>query len=404
VSDTLVLLNASEIATCASPDERSVLSGSALAMVAGYIDQVGPQSAVLAQYPNAQPIDCSGQVLTPGFVDSHTHAVFGGWRAAEYELRSRGLDYMEIARRGGGINASVSDVRARSEAELIELTLPRLQRALEHGTTTIEIKSGYGLRLTDELKLLRVIKEISALTPLSVVPTFLGAHDVPLEYHDRRADYVRLLIEQMLPAVAEANLARFCDVFVEPGAFDGSEARAILTAAARHGLIAKLHADEFQNSGGAELAAELGAASADHLGAISERGIAAIAASSTVATLLPATLFFLGKPSYAPARALIDAGATVALASDFNPGTAPSASMPLVLTMACSQMRMTPLEALHAATAGGARALRLADVGVLARGARADVVAWDIASHVEIPYRFGAPPVLRVWKSGKPVV
>lgn len=404
MSDRLVLSNANEIVTCASPDERSVLSASALAIVDGCIDFVGSQSAVLERYPDAHQVDCSGQVLTPGFVDSHTHAVFGGWRAAEYELRSRGLDYMEIARRGGGINASVADVRSRSEAELIQLTLPRLQRALEHGTTTIEIKSGYGLRLADELKLLRVIKDVAALTPLSVAATFLGAHDVPLEYRNQRADYVRLLIEEMLPAVADAELARFCDVFVEPGAFDASEARAILAAGARHGLIPKLHADEFENSGGAELAAEIGAASADHLGAISERGITAIAASATVATLLPATLFFLGKTTYAPARALIDAGATVALATDFNPGTAPSASMPLVLTMACSQMRMTPLEALYAATAGGARALRLDDAGVLARGARADIVAWNVTSHVEIPYRFGAPPVTKVWKSGKPVV
>jgi imidazolonepropionase len=311
---------------------------------------------------------------------------------------------MEIARRGGGINASVSDVRARSEVELVQLTLPRLQRALEHGTTTIEIKSGYGLTLADELKLLRVINEVAALTSLSVVPTFLGAHDVPLEYRDQRADYVRLLIEEMLPAVADARLARFCDVFLEPGAFDRSEARSILEAAAHYGLIPKLHADEFQNSGGAELAVEIGAASADHLGAISERGIAAIAASETVATLLPATLFFLGKQNYAPARALIDAGATVALATDFNPGTAPSVSMPLVLTMACSQMRMTPIEALYAATRGGASALRLEDVGVLARGARADIVAWNVTSHAEIPYRFGAPPIMKVWKSGKPVV
>jgi imidazolonepropionase len=208
----------------------------------------------------------------------------------------------------------------------------------------------------------------------------------------------------MLPAIASERLAVFCDVFMEPGAFEPVEAREILRAGAAHGLIPKLHADEFENSAGAELAAEIGAASADHLGAISETGIAALAHSSTVATLLPATLFFLGKQRFAPARALLEAGATVALATDFNPGTAPSAGMPLVLTLACSQMRMTPLEALVAATRGGARALRLDDVGVLQSGARADVLAWNVLSHVEIPYHFGSPPLAGVWKAGRRVV
>jgi imidazolonepropionase len=254
--------------------------------------------------------------------------------------------------------------------------------------------------LEAELKLLRVIRRIATRTPLTVIPTFLGAHDVPLDYRSARAAYVHLIIDQMIPAVAQERLAKFCDAFVEPGAFTAPEARAILVAGVAHGLLPKLHADEFENSCGAELAAELNAVSADHLGAISEQGIAAIARSKTVATLLPVTLFFLGKTGYAPARKLIDAGATVALATDFNPGTAPSPSMQLVLTIACSQMRMTPLEALIAATAGGARALGLDDTGILKRGAPADVIVWNTARHAEIPYRCGAAPIMGVWKAG----
>jgi imidazolonepropionase len=400
LSKTLVFTGAAEIVTCRHTDERAVLRNSALAVADGRIEAVGATDKILEQYARAERVDCSGAVITPGFVDSHTHAVFGSWRAAEYEMRSRGLDYMEIARRGGGINASVADVRTRSEDELVELAVQRLELALQAGTTTIEIKSGYGLSLEGELKLLRVISAVAKRTRLTVVPTLLGAHAVPLEYRDRRADYVRLVCDEMIPAAAQQGLAKFCDVFMEPGAFSADEARRILSAGSAHGLLPKLHADEFENSAGAELAAELNAVSADHLGAISARGIEAIAASQTVATLLPVTLFFLGKMRYAPARQLIDSGATVALASDFNPGTAPSPNLQLALTIACSQMRMTPLEALAAATAGGARALRLDDVGVLERGKYADIVVWKTASHAEISYRCGFAPIIGVWKRG----
>jgi imidazolonepropionase len=396
---TTIFTNAAEVL-----DGTTVHVGYALAIKDGAVSALGPQDQILAAHGDAVHVDCTGRVLTPGFVDSHTHAVFGGWRAAEYEMRSRGLNYMEIARRGGGINASVASVRALPEDALLEMALSRLHFALRHGTTTIEIKSGYGLSLQDELKLLRVIRRLADYTVLDIVPTFLGAHDVPLDYRDKRADYVRLIAEEMIPAVAQERLATFCDVFMEPGAFTAAETRTILEAGRAHGLVPKLHADEFENSGAAELAVELGAASADHLGAISDRGIAALAAAETVATLLPATLFFLGKTSYAPARRLIDAGATVALATDFNPGTAPSSSMPLVLTMACSQMQMTPLEAINAATRGGARAVRRMDCGTLATGARGDIVVWNVTTHVEIPYHFGAPPVAAVWKAGNRVV
>lgn len=402
--DVTLFTNVAELLTCETAREESVVKGAALAIEAGRVIAAGEATELEGRYPDAARVDCGGGVITPGFVDSHTHAVFGGWRAGEYELRSLGTPYMEIARRGGGIHASVRDVRARSEDELVELARPRLDRMLRLGTTTVEIKSGYGLEPDAELRMLRAARRLAAEGPLDIVTTFLGAHEVPREYAGRTDEYTAHVADTMIPAVANAGLATFCDVFMEPGVFDGRQSRRILEAGIRHGLIPKLHADELENSGGAELAAELGAASADHLGAISEAGIAALANGRTVATLLPATLFFLGRTRYAPARRLLDAGVSVALATDFNPGSAPSMSMPLVLTLACSQMGMTPREAIHAATAGGARALRLEDGrGTLRPGAPADFVLWAVEDHREIPYRFGWPPVAGVWKRGRRV-
>jgi imidazolonepropionase len=403
--ETLILADAGQVVTCTEPTEAGVRREVALALADGRIAAMGDATALTKRFPGAQRFDCKGGILTPGFVDSHTHAVFGVWRSKEYALRSRGMSYMEIARAGGGIHASVRDVRARSENELLELALPRLQSMMRHGTTTAEVKSGYGLDTGAELRMLRVIRALDSAQAVDLVPTFMGAHEFPQEYAQRRDAYVDLLVDEMIPAVAGEGAARFCDVFMEPGVFDASQTRRVLEAGIRHGLTPKLHADELEPSGGAELAVELGAASADHLGCVSDEGIAALAQSTTVATLLPATLFFLGKREYAPARRLIDAGATVALASDFNPGSAPSPSMPLVLTIACSQMGMEPIEALYAATAAGARALRLHDGrGTLQEGAPADVVLWDAADYTEIAYRFGAPPVRAVWKHGERVV
>ncbi|CAN5672676.1 imidazolonepropionase [soil metagenome] len=403
--NALLFSGAREIVTCAPPQAECVRAREAVLVRDGRIAAVGAASALLAQEPSAQPIDCDGGTITPGFVDSHTHAVFGGWRAEEYALRSRGMSYMEIARRGGGINASVRDVRARSEDELVELTRPRLETMLRLGTTTVEVKSGYGLDTGSELKQLRAVRRLQGEAVVDVIPTFLGAHEFPLEYRDQPEAYVDLIVNEMIPAVAEERLAVFCDVFMEPGVFTAAQSRRVLEAGLEHGLLPKLHADELENSGAAELAVQLGAASADHLGAISEAGIDAIAGSATVATLLPATLLFLGKRQYAPARRLIDAGATVALATDFNPGSSPTQSMALVLTLACSLMGMNPLEAIIAATAGGARALRMTDgTGTLQPGAPADLVVWDVASHMELPYRFGTPPLRGVWKRGVRVV
>jgi imidazolonepropionase len=400
VSATL-FSNAHEVVTCSGNADERVRIGADVLVVDGVVAAVGPGAAADPRAGDAERVDCSGRLITPGFVDSHTHAVFGGWRAAEYALRSRGVPYMEIARRGGGINASVRDVRGRSEDELVALTVPRLEAMLRLGTTTVEVKSGYGLDTESELKQLRAVRRASTESPLDVVPTFLGAHEFPPEHSEQRDTYVEIIVAEMIPAVAAEGLAVFCDVFMEPGVFTRDQTRRVLTAGLEHGLRPKLHADELENSGAAELAAELGAASADHLGAISDAGIGALAASGTVATLLPATLLFLGRREYAPARRLIDAGVTVALATDFNPGSSPTPSMPLVLTLACSQMGMDPLEAIVAATAGGARALGLDDGrGTLRVGAPADLVLWDVASHEELPYRFGSAPLRGVWKRG----
>ncbi|HEX6135347.1 MAG TPA: imidazolonepropionase [Longimicrobiales bacterium] len=400
----VLFTGASEIITCTATTPDIVMRNAALLVENGRVSRVGPLEAIGAAAADAMRVPCDGCVITPGFVDSHTHAVFGGWRAAEYAMRSRGVPYMEIARGGGGINASVRDVRASSEEELIELTRQRLELMLGGGTTTAEVKSGYGLDAATELKQLRVIRALDG-APMKLVPTFLGAHEFPPEYRERRDAYVDLIVREMIPAVAEQKLAIFCDVFMEPGVFDGAQTRRILEAALEHGLVPKLHADELENSGAAELAAELGAASADHLGAISDAGIAALSHSDTVATLLPATLLFLGRTRFAPARRLLDAGAAVALATDFNPGSSPTTSMQLVLTLACSQMGMDPLEAIVAATAGGARALRLSDgTGTLRPGAPADLVVWQISDHRELPYRFGAAPMRELWRRGERVL
>jgi imidazolonepropionase len=410
--DAVLFLNAAQIARCtgspraeAGNDPAAVIAGAGVAVVDGRIAAVAAEAELVARYPGAERVDCAGGVLTPGLVDSHTHAVFGRYRTEEYALRCQGVPYMEIALRGGGINASVRDLRGRSEDELVEMALPRLAEMLRCGTTTAEVKSGYGLSTRDELKTLRAIRRLADLQPIRLIPTFLGAHEVPPEYRERREEYVDLLVEEMIPAVAESRLAVFCDVFMEPGVFDRAQSERILRAGLDHGLRPKLHADELEGSGGAELGAELGAASADHLGAISDAGIAALAGARTVATLLPGTLFFLGRPRFAPGRALLDAGATVAVATDFNPGSCPTPSLPFAMTTACSRMGLSPLESLRAATAGGAAALELTDLtGTLQSSAPADLALWRVSTVEEIPYRLAAPILQGVWREGRRVL
>lgn len=380
-------------------------TGEALAILDGRVAGVGEPGALRARWPAARAERWAGCVLAPGFVDSHTHAIFGRWRVEEFELRARGADTMQIHAAGGGIAASVRDLRGLCEDELVERTRPRLRRMLEHGTTTVEIKSGYGLSLEDELRMLRAIRRLASEGPLEVVATFLGAHAVPPEFAGRRADFVNAVVEEMIPRVAEGGLAEFCDVFVEPGVFTAEDGERILTAARGHGLGAKVHADEFEWGGGAELAVRVGAASADHLGAVSDEGIEALAASQTVATLLPGTLFFVGKQRFAPARRLVEAGAAVALATDFNPGTSPTTNMQMMMSLAVARMGMTPAEAFVAATANGAAALRrVAGEGTLVVGAPADVVAFAVSDYRHVAYRYGENHCVAVWKRGVRVV
>ncbi|HET9385393.1 MAG TPA: imidazolonepropionase [Gemmatimonadales bacterium] len=364
----------------------------------------GERVAWVGPRPQAPPTDhvveVSG-VIFPGLIDCHTHAVFGAPRLDDHERRALGVDYKAIAAAGGGILQSVRDVRARSEAELEDLTRARLRTLIGNGATTIEVKSGYGLELEAELKQLRVIKRLAAELPATLVPTFLGAHEVPPEYRSQRAEYVRLVCEEMIPAVAREQLAQCCDVFCEPGVFSTAESRQILTAATRHGLAVKLHADELDGSGGAELGAELGALSADHLAAISDSGIKALAASPTVAVLLPATMVFLGKRSQAPARRLVDAGAAVALATDYNPGTSPTMSLPLVMALGVSQLGLRHAEVVTAVTVNAAAALGLAETrGQIAPGCVADLTIAAVDDWREVAYWMGRGVVSAVWTAG----
>ncbi|HAZ30799.1 TPA: imidazolonepropionase [Candidatus Acetothermia bacterium] len=360
----------------------------------GRIADVGTGSTPRFSGPS---LDAEGRVVTPGLVDPHTHAVFAGSRVQEFLARARGERYT-----GGGILTTVRAVREATEEELVALARPRLLRMLGWGVTTVEVKSGYGLSIEDEVKLLRVVRQISAELPLTIVPTFMGAHAFPPEIS--REAYLRLLREELIPAVAEDSLARFCDVFCDRGFYTVEEARAILHAARGAGLKLKIHADELADVGAASLAAELRAVSAEHLLHVSPAGIRALATAGVVAILLPATAFVLNEP-YPPARGLIQAGVPVALGTDFNPGSSPVASLPLVLSLAVLKLGMSPEEVLVAATLNAAAAIGLADaVGSLEPGKRGDLVVWDARSYEEIPYWIGQNLVWAVIRGGEAVV
>ena len=329
-------------------------------------------------------------VALPGFVDCHTHPVFGGTRADEYEMRCQGKSYEEIAAAGGGIRASVRQLREASLDQLEDRAERHFRQFLAHGTTTIEAKSGYGLSLEDELKSLQVLSALRGRSRLEIVPTFLGAHDVPDEMRGARDEYVRRIIEDMIPRVAQEGLARFSDVFCDTGYFTVEESRAILQAAKQSGLSLRIHAEQLAHSGGARLAAELGALSADHLDWIDGEDIEALRKAGTVATLLPGATFNLGLTHYPPARQLIEAGVPVALATDFNPGSCFTLNMQLILSIACSQMKMTPAEAITAATLNAAYSLGLSDrLGSIEEGKQADIVLMNVSDYREIPYFFG---------------
>lgn len=414
----LAVIRARQLVTLAGPArprtglelrELAIIENGGVLVQDGLITAVGPSREVesLAS-PYAARVDATGCVVIPGFVDAHTHPVFAGTREDEYEMRALGATYQEIAAHGGGILSTVRKTRAASEDELFDLAVPRIKWMLAHGTTTIEAKSGYGLTLEDELKILRVIRRLNDETPMDVVPTFLGAHEAPEEFRgspDGRSEYLRIVIEEMLPAVAEERLARYCDVFCESHVFTVDESRTVLRRASELGMKARIHADQLSLSGGAQLAVELGAATADHLEWVDEAGISAIAASGVVAVLLPGAVFNLGLRRYPPARALIEAGARVALATDFNPGSSPTPSMQMVLSIACTQMGMTPAEALTAATINAAFTVNRADkIGTLEVGRRADLVVCDCSDYRQIPYFFGVNHARTVVKSGSVVV
>ncbi len=372
--------------------ELGLIRDGALLVHGDRITAIGPRRRIerLKEARRAVKLDFGGRVVLPGFVDSHTHLIFPSSRAAEYEQRISGKTYAQIARAGGGIHSTVKNLRHTSSNSLLDSARNHLRQFAAHGTTTLEAKSGYGLDWKSELKILDVLQQLHQQQPLDIARTFLGGHVVPAEYRRRPEAYVDLLVKRWIPTVATAGLAEFCDVFCDRGAFTLAQARRILKAGRACGLVPRIHAEQLSRTGAARLAIELQAASADHLEKVDGGDIRALSLSNVVCTLLPGCCFHLGLGHFAPARELIDAGAIVALATDFNPGTSPTLSMPMILSLACTQMRMTPAEAIAAATINPAYSLRQHDrVGSLEVGKYADLAAFDVASYREIPYYFG---------------
>ncbi len=408
----LLIHDAAQLLTLASPggpkrgaamSDLGIVPGGAVANRDGLILATGP-SDQLARHVRAERIlDASGCVAMPGFVDPHTHLVWAGDRADEFEMRIAGATYMKIMAAGGGIMSTVRETRAATLDDLVAQTHPRLERALAHGTTTIEIKTGYGLNVEDELKQLAAIERLCEGFPGTLVPTFLGAHAIPAEFKGRSDDYVDLVVDEMLPAVAALDdPPPFCDVFCEDGAFTLEQSRRILEAARGLGFRLKIHVDEFKPLGGTRLSVELGATSADHLVCTPPDEIELLARSDTIAVALPGTPFGLGHHDYTPARALIDAGGAVALATDCNPGTCWCENMQFMIALACRAMAMTPAEAISAATINAAHALALGDVvGSLEPGKRADLILLDAASYPHLAYRFGTNLVRAVIAGGQ---
>ena len=373
----------------------------------GRIAAVGTRAQVETrkEAKRAEKLDVGGRVVLPGFVDSHTHLIHAATRAEEYELKIQGASYEEIARKGGGILNSVKKLRAANAEALKGRARAALEEFASYGTTTVEAKSGYGLDVASELKILSLQRELKSEQRVEIVSTFLGAHVVPAEFRrmvDGPERYITLLLEQMLPEVVNEGLAEFCDVFCDRGAFTRAEARRILSEAKEHGLTPRIHAEQLSRTGATQLGVQLEAASCDHLEQVNASDIQALARSRTVATLLPGCDFYLGWKNYAPARKLIEAGAIVALATDYNPGTSPTVSMPMVLSLACTQLRMTPAEAITAATINTAYALkREKRIGSLEKGKQADLAVFEVEDYREIPYYFGMQRCWMTMKSGE---
>ncbi|WP_153721994.1 imidazolonepropionase [Sporosarcina cascadiensis] len=374
----------------------------------GKIAAVGTTAELEAQYADraneADVVDATGRLVTPGLVDPHTHIVYGGSREREFEMRLEGSTYMDIMNAGGGIHATSRMTREATEDELVEQAGRRLDSFAKHGVTTVEGKSGYGLDLETELKQLRAAKRLNEQHAVEIVPTFMGAHAVPTDYKGKEDEFVDLVVNEMLPVVAEEKLAIFNDVFCELDVFTPEQSERILEAGKKLGLIPKIHADEIASYGGAELAAKVGAISAEHLLKASEQGIKDMAEAGVIACLLPATALYLREEA-AQGRHMIDSGMAVAISTDCNPGSSPTTSMPLVMNLACISMRMTPAEALVAATINAASAIKVEDrAGSLEVGKQGDVVMWDIGSYQELQYLFGVNHVDKVWKEGRKIV
>lgn len=382
--------------------ELAIIEDGAFLVCDGRIEKVGRREEIESLIDSScEVVDAGGRVCLPAFVDAHAHPVFGGNRADEYELRASGATYQEIAAKGGGIKSTVRKTRAATEEELFVAGTKYANWFLRSGTTTVEAKSGYGLTVEDELKILRVIKRLNEETPLNYVPTFLGAHDVPLEYKDKRDEYVRLVTQEMLPIVAKENLAKYCDVFCEQKVFTLEESRKILSAAKQHGLKIRIHADQLTLNGGAKLAAEIGAVTADHLEHTDAEGIAALKNANVQPVLLPASVYALGLSRYPIAREMIDAGLAVVLATDFNPGSSPTTSMQMVLSLASTHLKMTPAESITATTINAAYSLDLGNkLGSIETGKRADFVLYDCEDYREIAYFFGVSHVHKVFAGG----
>ena len=412
MSGPLAIIKCSQLVTLRGPArprvgpelrELAIIQDGAMLVRGRRIERVGPRKEIEKLISGEwEVIDAGGRVLMPGFVDAHTHPIFAGDRAGEFEQRTGGATYGEIAAQGGGIKSTVRATRTASLDELVHAGKRYAEWFLRSGTTTVEAKSGYGLTVEDEVKILHAIKRLNEETPLRYIPTFLGAHDVPEEFTSRRGAYVDLIITEMLPQIAEGRLAEYCDAFCEAGAFTTDETWRILSAARCHGLGLRVHADQLSLSGGAKLAAELCADTADHLEYTDAASITALKSAGVQPVLLPGSVYGLGSNRYPAAREMIESGLAVVLATDFNPGSSPTASMPMILSLACTQMNMTPAETITAATINAAFSLGRGDeIGSLERGRRADFVIYDCADYRELAYFFGLEHAREVYVDGR---
>jgi imidazolonepropionase len=412
MSVTLAVLHASQLVTLAGPKrprvgaelcDLAIIPDGGMLVRDGAIVATGPSDVIEKQVSSdAEVVDATGRVVLPGFVDAHAHPVFAGNRLDEFEMRARGATYEEIAAGGGGIRSTVRKTRAATEDQLLLQAIMHAEWFIRCGTTTVEAKSGYGLSVDDEIKILRVVRRLNKETPVEFVPTFLGAHAIPEDFQSAPDRYVSLVINEMLPRIADERLAEFCDVFCESGYFDIETSRKVLSAARERGLGIRMHADQLTNGGGAELAAELGAVTADHLEQTEAPGIAAMARAGVQPVLLPGSVYSLGKTRYPRAREMIEAGLAVVIATDFNPGSSPTPSMQMVLSLAATQMKMTPAEGVTAATINAAYSLnRGSTIGSLEAGKLGNFALYDYEDHRELAYYFGMPQTHSVYVGGE---